>query len=87
VPNGDGPEFQTRSEENGLKYFESLKLAMAEALNDDSVWKISFPISAHERIRLVRHYVPTSRPGLYDTAWWYEPLEEEIEKEIKRRGK
>lgn len=47
-------EFQTRSEENGLQFFSSLKDALNTAEKDQSIWKISFSLPNGERVRLVR---------------------------------
>jgi hypothetical protein len=47
-------EFQTRSEETGLEFFDSIEKAMAHAKEDPTVWKISFD-HAGEGIRLVRN--------------------------------
>jgi len=46
-------DFQTRSEENGIKYFKTLDDAFQHAQEDLSVWKISFK-EKDQRIRLVR---------------------------------
>ncbi len=45
--------YQTRSEENGLEYFETLKEAIEYSKKDPTVWKISFWSASHERIRLL----------------------------------
>lgn len=63
-------KFQTRSEENGLTYFSTLKEAIEAWKNDPSVWKISFVLETGERVRLV-----------YDIdfdKWVYEPIKLEI---------
>jgi hypothetical protein len=89
MPNGDGPEFQTRSEWNGLKYFESLKLAMAEAKKDPSVWKISFNVVTEERVRLVRYTkwsnFTNGKRMIGKDEWHYEPIEKEIEEAVRGR--
>jgi len=47
--------FQTRSENTGLNYFNSLNLALDHADKDKSVWKISFLIKeTQENVRLVK---------------------------------
>ena len=56
-------EVQTRSEETGIQYFESLADAMFVAKHDPTIWKISFTADI-ERIRLVRR----------GNEWVYEPL-------------
>ena len=57
--------FQTRSEENGIKEFNTFDAALGEATQDKTVWKISFTIpKTNERIRLVRK----------DFDWVYEPI-------------
>ena len=48
-------EFQTRSEEHGLAFYETLHEALLAAKNDETVWKISWTVQeTHERIRLVK---------------------------------
>lgn len=47
-------EYQTRSEENGINYFDTLGDVMKAAKNDITIWKISFDSKSDERIRLVR---------------------------------
>lgn len=47
-------DFQTRSEETGLKAHGSLKTALDHAARDHSVWKVSFTLETGERVRLVR---------------------------------
>jgi len=56
-------EFQTRSEVNGMGYFDSLGAAMKAAAKDSTIWKISFTVGK-ESIRLVKR----------DSQWIYEPL-------------
>lgn len=56
-------EVQTRSEENGLRQFNSIKEAMEHAKKDSSVWKISFSVG-DEQIRLVKK----------DNQFVYEPI-------------
>lgn len=59
--------FQTRSEVTGIQTFETLREAMKAAEEDSTIWKISFPISHGERVRLIR---------IAETGYWvYEPLE------------
>lgn len=62
--------YQTRSEINGLKYFDSFLEAMKEAKSDSSVWKVSFTTSDGARIRLVRE----------GDTFVYKPLMEEVQK-------
>jgi len=65
-------EAQTRSEENGLRTFNTLKEAFAHAEDTDiTVWKISFTVGgdgdhiAPERVRLVRD--PEDGRWMYDS--------------------
>ena len=64
-------EIQTRSEENGLHYFKTLKEAFAHADVDITVWKVSFHLegdgnaSPGERVRLVRDE---------DGRWMYDSI-------------
>jgi len=46
--------YQTRSEENGLKFFETQEEGFNHALNDPTVWKISWNHSLPNPIRMVR---------------------------------
>lgn len=46
-------EVQTRSEENGIRHFKSIKEAMAHAKKDSSIWKVSFNVG-DEQVRLVK---------------------------------
>ena len=49
-------EFQTRSEETGLRNLASMAEALKQADLDRTIWKISFTIPAtNERIRLIRN--------------------------------
>jgi len=56
-------EFQTRSEVNGMGYFDSLSAAMKAAAKDSTIWKISFTVGK-ESVSLVKR----------DGQWIYEPL-------------
>jgi hypothetical protein len=56
-------EFQTRSEVNGMGYYDSLGAAMKAAAKDSTIWKISFTVGK-ESVRLVKR----------DGQWIYEPL-------------
>jgi hypothetical protein len=56
-------DFQTRSEENGIRSFSSLASAMEAAEKDPTIWKISFMVGK-ENVRLVRNH----------SGWLYEPL-------------
>ena len=47
-------EFQTRSEKNGLEFFETLKAAREHAKSDSTVWKISFFLETGESVRLTK---------------------------------
>ncbi len=49
------PQFQTRSERTGLRLFNTLKEAHAAALEDPSIWKISYTTDLGRRIRLVKN--------------------------------
>jgi len=46
-------EVQTRSEENGVEFFETIAEAFTHAINDKTVWKVSFTHRG-ERFRFVR---------------------------------
>lgn len=56
-------QVQTRSEKNGIRYFQQLSDAMIAAEKDSSIYKISFSFGM-EPIRLVR----------YGDQWVYQPL-------------
>lgn len=64
-------EFQTRSETNGLQYFQNGKEAFLHAKKDPTVWKISF-----DGVRLVRKEIGSD-------IWLYSPIERIIEATIK----
>jgi len=67
-------EVQTRSEENGLRYFPTLKDAIQHALSDKTVWKISFSLPNGEQVRMVAQIAFEDIQGdnVYD--WVYEPI-------------
>ena len=46
-------EVQTRNKAGKLRYFSTVKEALAFAQKDLTVWKISFPLD-DERVRLIR---------------------------------
>jgi len=80
VPNEN---YQTRSEENGIVFFETMKEALDAALIDGSIWKISFWSASQERIRLVRSSVPEAELPVFILV----QLEGEIAKEIEKKNK
>lgn len=45
---------QTRSEETGLRFFETLEEAFAYIKEDDTVWKMSIRFPNGESLRLVK---------------------------------
>jgi hypothetical protein len=49
-------EFQTRSELNGLRQFDSLTEAFAYAAKNPDLWKISFTLPTDEYLRLVKRH-------------------------------
>lgn len=70
---------QTRSEENGIRDFDTVKEAIAHAKEDETVWKISFLAASGERVRLIN-----TSTGLVDkflanynikNRWEYEPID------------
>lgn len=61
-------EIQTRSEETGLRHWESLEDAINYAKEDGTVWKISFGLSNGERVRLIRD----------GDNWVYRPIVDEL---------
>lgn len=60
----DRMEVQTRSEENGIRRFETIAEAFAHAELDETVWKVSFTHRG-ECFRFVR---------VEDGSWVNEPL-------------
>lgn len=62
---------QTRSEENGLAEFSTLKEAFVYASKDQSIWKISFTIDTGERVRLV-----SQENSRTEKVWIYETIED-----------
>ena len=70
-------DYQTRSEVNGLEFFETFKEAMKHAETDRTVWKISFG-DGDNRVRLVRDAVGN---------FVYEPLLTDVDlRLVKQRG-
>lgn len=61
---------QTRSESNGLRLWRTLEEALAHAKQDNTVWKISFPLASGERIRLVVDEIADGKLG-----WVWEKIE------------
>jgi hypothetical protein len=57
-------EYQTRSEIHGIHMYPTLESALFAAMQDETIWKISFSVDKETRIRLVR-----SRSG-----WIYEDI-------------
>jgi hypothetical protein len=57
---------QLRSEKNGLRETHTLKEALRLADEDNTIWKISFPLGK-ERVRLVR--------GDNEVNWVLDPIE------------
>ena len=47
-------EVQTRNAQGELRFFPTLKAAFAHAVEDPTVWKVSFELPSDERVRLVR---------------------------------
>jgi len=56
---------QTRSEETGIKWFETVKEAFDKAEKDKTIWKISFSMN-DEQVRFVRRT---------NNSWVFEPIE------------
>lgn len=69
-------EFQTRSEENGIRIFSDFQEALKAAREDTTIWKISFtlPTVKAERIRLLRKFKPTNKVGIFEDTWEYSPM-------------
>lgn len=59
--------FQTRSEKTGLDNHPTFEQAHVAALEDVTIWKISFSIG-EERVRLLRFGTDT------EPLWKYEPI-------------
>lgn len=64
-------EVQTRSEDNGCRYWPTVAEAVAHADQDLTVWKVSFN-AGRERIRLVRR--ATSSATVWRSGWVYDPI-------------
>lgn len=60
-------EYQTRSEENGIRIHPTFHLAYETAQRDRTIWKISWALPSGERMLLTR------QP---DGTFEYEPREE-----------
>ena len=60
-------EYQIRSEETGLKFFTSIRTAIAETKKDSTIWKISFTNPRNNKsFRLVKdgdywHQIPVHK--------------------------
>jgi len=77
-------EVESRSEETGLRFHNSIKQAFERAEKDQTVWKISFSAGG-ERVRLVKTGIKYEGKEL-SSEWAYEPvIDEETLKEIKRK--
>ena len=46
--------YQTRSEETGLEFYETLDDALAATVKDPTIWKVSFTGINGDRVRLIR---------------------------------
>jgi len=82
-------EVQTRSEENGLKFFKTVKEAFEEANKDKTVWKISFSVG-EERVRLVRYMMENPDGQKQISNYWnYEPIidDETLEEITGKKGR
>ena len=66
-------EVQTRSEETGLRFHDSIKQAFEHAARDKTVWKVSFSVG-DERVRLVRSERKDKEGQPCTNYWRYEPL-------------
>lgn len=60
---------QTRSEENGLKWFPTLREAFIEAKHDRTVWKVSTRLPNGEQVRLVRRSINNSYEWFYESIF------------------
>lgn len=77
-------EVQTRDESGELRFFKSLKEAMAYANENNQVWKVSFGVGNGERVRLVR--VRASEFRTEDDLWVFESMDSIIEEATKKRA-
>ena len=57
-------EIQVRSDETGMRYFETFKEAFEYAEKDKTVWKISWWDTDKVKVRMIRH----------GDFWNYEPI-------------
>lgn len=67
-------EIQTRSEELGVEYFETVTQAMEYASRNPSVWKISFSLLSGERVRLVKRDMYSKKVIDENDLWIYESV-------------
>ena len=74
-------KFQTRDEFGCLQYFSTFREALEAANNDDNIWKISFPLSTGERIRLIRQEIRQSAAKKL-VQFVFEPLLDHEGKEL-----
>lgn len=66
-------EIQTRSEENGLKFHQSVREAFEHAKKDKTVWKVSFTVDG-EQVRLIRSERKEGNLKAITNYWIYEPI-------------
>ena len=74
-------EIQSRTNDGELRYFQTLKEAMRDALVDSTVWKISFSLPNGERVRLVRHWLSEEH-----SMFEYSDLMDEVNEELRKTG-
>lgn len=70
-------EVQTRNARGELQFFSTLDAAFHHAEEDPTVWKISFPVTTNERVRLVKGA---------DGKWVYENIMDEVLKTLEKEG-
>lgn len=70
---------QVRSEEEGMKYFETVNQAFEFAAKNASFWKISFRDFDGSRVRLVKWH--DDHRGV--VLWKSEPIQDEIMATLK----
>ena len=63
-------QVQTRSEDNGLRNFSSVKEAFDHANEDRTVWKVSFNAEDGTRVRFVK-----VGGNIRTCVWEFQPIE------------
>jgi hypothetical protein len=81
----EGFEVQTRDTDGALHYFTTVTEAITVARRRMTIWKVSFPGPAGQRIRLVRDYATSMGPST--SPFVLDMMEVHLEEVRRRHGK